>query len=639
MQKAAIIIPCYNRLSYLKQTVWSLYNCDLSAVDEIIFINDASTDKATNEFIDSLITKPKTRIVVNRENKGIKGCLIYGYELCFANGYDIVINFDSDAIIRSDCITQLIENYKQIPGTLLTAFHSTTKNANGSERHFIIEEALNICYKRSVGGINFCIDKQAYEQFVKPALNSNTNWDHQACINSGGAYCLKPSLVQHIGFDSSLNHTEQPDIADDFYYWDLPSVTLLGVDNQPERLNRAKEICTKWIKFGEVVTLNPDIRSKEAYSEFMIKEAYKYVKTTHCLIFQHDGYVNNWMAWDNVWLQYDYIGAPWHYQDGMAVGNGGFSLRSRRLMEIIATDTQISFTHPEDHHICRTYRPYLEQTYGIKFAPLEVAEKFSFEGYMQPNKVLKDQFGVHGSNPRKAAPIVRPVKQKYVIGQFASLGDILWLVPLVRALNDEGNETIWPVNPEYLSLRKHFPDLNFIDKNLYNLPYESRNRIMTPYGQWLPYRYASENMGRTLRDCMESKYSIYGHSWKIFRSLHWERDRKAEQSLYDKLIDKKPYIIVNRYYGAQGQFQITPELPLGANVIEMKPIEGFTMLDWGMVIENASEIHTANTSILYMLEQMRLDMPIHLYSRNGLWSEKAFEYTQFIHSKPYQLHI
>lgn len=634
----AIIIPCFNRLEYLKQTVWSLYNCDISAVDEIIFINDASTDKATNEFIDSLITKPKTRIVVNRENKGIKGCLLYGYELCFANGYDIVINFDSDAIIRPDAVIKLIENYDKTGNGILTGFHSVTKNANGSDRHKIKYDFEDIYFKTSVGGINLCVNKQAYEEFVKPALLSSGNWDHNSCINAGGAWCIKQSVVQHIGFDSSLNHTEQPDIADDFYYWDLPSVTLLGVDNQPERLSKAKDICTKWIKFGKVITLNPDIRSKEAYSQFMIKEAYKHVKTEHCLIFQHDGYVNNWMAWDNHWLQYDYIGAPWHYQDGMAVGNGGFSLRSRRLMEIIATDPKISFTHPEDHHICRTYRPYLETTYGIKFAPLEVAEKFSFEGYMQPNKTLKDQFGVHGfRHNQQTAP--KPVKQRYVIGQFASLGDILWLVPLIRALQDEGNECLWPVNPEYLSLKKHFPDLNFVDKNQYNLPYESRNRIMTPYGQWLPYRYASENMGRTLRDCMESKYSIYGHSWKIFRSLHWERDRKAEQSLYDKLIDKKPYIIVNRYYGAQGQFQITPELPLGANVIEMKPIEGFTMLDWGMVIENASEIHTANSSILYMMEQMSLNMPIHLYSRGGLWGEVGFNYTEFIHSKKYIKHI
>ena len=56
------------------------------------------------------------------------------------------------------------------------------------------------------------------------------------------------------------------------------------------------------------------------------------------LIIQHDGFILNHKAWDNEFLNYDYIGAPvyWMGNKLIEVGNGGFSLRSKKLLKIIA---------------------------------------------------------------------------------------------------------------------------------------------------------------------------------------------------------------------------------------------------------------------------------------------------------------
>lgn len=604
-------------------------------------MDDCSTDKETLCLINDFLSKTNGVGFTNSANSGIKTSLLSGYEYSFSNGYDLVINLDSDAIVRRDFVKQLVDNY--LPHTLLTGFHSITKNSNGTERHQIIGDNLITskdtnngiiavdypCYfKQSVGGINFCIDSYAYAHYVEPALHSPGNFDHNACIAAGGAYCLKESVIDHIGFDSSMGHIEEPDTAANFYFHKLPDVTLVCVDGRGGKwIEDPIGKSSKQLQFGDIMTIQPEINTIEQYSHYIAKELYHCIKTSHILIIQHDGYIINPNEWDDSWLQYDYIGATWWYHDGMNVGNGGFSLRSRRLMEIVATDPHITQYHPEDHHICRTYRKYLENTYGIKFAPEDVADKFSYEGYMQPHKSLGKQFGFHGK--RNMRPRV-PTGKRYVIGQFRGLGDILFLVPLVRALMEEGNEIIWPIDPEYISISKHFPDLPMVDMREVPIDYNRPSRYPTNYGEFLPYRFASELMHRSLRDCMNSKYELYRHDWKMWRMLSWRRDLENEQRLIDLIEAYGDYQLINEDFGAASSgmkcvIKSNPSLP----IVKMSVIPGFTLIDWLGVIEGAKEIHTANTSIMYLLELMSLDIPVYVYPR-GIWGERAFEYTRHL---------
>jgi hypothetical protein len=79
-------------------------------------------------------------------------------------------------------------------------------------------------------------------------------------------------------------------------------------------------------------------------------------------------------------LQYDYIGAVWgNYKDAFRVGNGGFSLRPKNLL---LASRQIGLEGDvlnEDDLLCRKHRPMLECEFGIRFAPENTAERFSFE--------------------------------------------------------------------------------------------------------------------------------------------------------------------------------------------------------------------------------------------------------------------
>lgn len=132
------------------------------------------------------------------------------------------------------------------------------------------------------------------------------------------------------------------------------------------------------------------IKSTEEYSRFVIKELPNYITTDFVLIIQWDGFVINGDCWTEEFKNYDYIGAPWFHRP-VKVGNGGFSLRSQKLLRA-AQSIEMETYHPEDRCICETYRDRLEQDCDIRFAPEEVAAKFAFEGiaYSHPT------FGFHG---------------------------------------------------------------------------------------------------------------------------------------------------------------------------------------------------------------------------------------------------
>jgi tetratricopeptide (TPR) repeat protein len=160
------------------------------------------------------------------------------------------------------------------------------------------------------------------------------------------------------------------------------------------------------IEAVDTVVIDP-IRSLQDYSRFVVKQLLHHVNTEYVLIIQWDGYIVNPEMWSEQFLLFDYIGARWPGQIGAhsrhgahniripaahAVGNGGFSLRSRTLLEALQDPRITLGAYPEDMAICLTYHEYLERQYGIAFAPAEVADQFSFErvGPSGPT------FGFHG---------------------------------------------------------------------------------------------------------------------------------------------------------------------------------------------------------------------------------------------------
>lgn len=194
---------------------------------------------------------------------------------------------------------------------------------------------------------------------------------------------------------------------------DFKNITLVAVAGTKvlETIDAMRK-CHEQAHFEQTLLLSPKLDYKQ-YNEFVAMELWKYINTDYCLLFQNDGYIIDGSKWTDEFLNYDYIGAPWRLPDDglsyrtpdgaiMRVGNGGFSLRSKKLLEaptklgLTFSDNGTGFWH-EDGWLCCHVRRELEN-YGIKFAPIEVAAQFSTEFTISETV---PSFGAHGVGLRQ----------------------------------------------------------------------------------------------------------------------------------------------------------------------------------------------------------------------------------------------
>jgi|APGre2960657373_1045057.scaffolds.fasta_scaffold122344_1 hypothetical protein len=164
----------------------------------------------------------------------------------------------------------------------------------------------------------------------------------------------------------------------------------------------------------------PSIANIDDYNYYILYELHRHIETDFVLISQDHAFIINPEAWTDEFLNYDYLGAPWPWRENSFVtpfgehirsGNGGFSLRSKRLLEVpnkvnipFKVAEQADFykmfgatNTNEDGNICVHNRHiFMEQ--GCKFPPVELAAKFSYESPVPENQGIIP-FGFHNNLP------------------------------------------------------------------------------------------------------------------------------------------------------------------------------------------------------------------------------------------------
>lgn len=226
---------------------------------------------------------------------------------------------------------------------------------------------------------------------------------------------------------------------------DLSRVTCFAIDNtnRIDETISALHTCMNFANFGEVkLVTTPEYVNKykdecttdgilveeqvapltniDEYSYYILYHLHQHIQTDYVLLVQDHAFIINPNSWSEEFLKYDYIGAPWPYRDRayitpfgehQRVGNGGFSLRSKRLLEVplhknipfrVAEQPDFykmfgSKNTNEDGNIA-VHNKHLFEEAGCKIAPIEVARFFSYETPVPENQGIIP-FGFHNNLP------------------------------------------------------------------------------------------------------------------------------------------------------------------------------------------------------------------------------------------------
>jgi len=201
----------------------------------------------------------------------------------------------------------------------------------------------------------------------------------------------------------------------------LPGVTLLiyNPEKDPDLSARVINHVCGGIEFGDVVHLagsRPSVAHPGRWlpvppanvsqgQRFQALELGKYFTTPFLLHIETDGFPVNFHLWDPAFLGYDYIGAPWQKR-GLAtganrVGNGGCSVQSRRFRDFVEAHGHLYREGTlSDVFFCQELYPQADAA-GIRFAPLDLALRFSMENPIPefPRWKPSQSFAFHGRFP------------------------------------------------------------------------------------------------------------------------------------------------------------------------------------------------------------------------------------------------
>src|SRR6266403_1812794 len=191
----------------------------------------------------------------------------------------------------------------------------------------------------------------------------------------------------------------------------LKNVTLLFVETRAHDITkRVIDDCIAKADFGDILIYSdqperipipgaryeivPDFPNKKEAGRFYYSAAMAKVSTDFALMLEWDGGIFDASKWKPEFFDYDYVGAPWntvrHEHNRLDVGNGGFTLMSKRLGHFLCRDAG-RFPVCTDWDVCRTQRIRLEQE-GFKWPGRDLASFFAWELTVRN----PDHFGFHG---------------------------------------------------------------------------------------------------------------------------------------------------------------------------------------------------------------------------------------------------
>tara|TARA_R100001443_G_scaffold12706_2_gene22414 strand:- start:4040 stop:4762 length:723 start_codon:yes stop_codon:yes gene_type:complete len=232
-----------------------------------------------------------------------------------------------------------------------------------------------------------------------------------------------------------------------------------------------------------------------------------------------------------------------------------------------------------------------------------------------------------------------------LVNQPAGLGDIMFLQTLVKNINF--SKVYWPVYDHYLD-----------DCNTYlsseKVTYISNSSPALDNGDLKFDGVANFDKSHLIhktaqKSFMYSKYEMLGldpSMWML--DFKYSRDSEKESNLFNKVVKQKKYKLINLGFGSSPESKFSEntrsdllsKFSNDDSAVFLEPVEGFSLFDWSKVIEHADEIHTVETSLVYLVEYLQTTDKLFMYLKGSkesfLTQYDGWDYICRIHNKNWE---
>jgi hypothetical protein len=217
--------------------------------------------------------------------------------------------------------------------------------------------------------------------------------------------------------------------------------------------------------------------------------------------------------------------------------------------------------------------------------------------------------------------------------QDGGLGDIIFLQSLIKSL--KYTTVYWPMSDHFLKTCTAYmpsPKIKYVKKEF----------SITEDCDILNFDKAHLVKPSSTRSFMYPKYEILNQdpkNWGKFCTFN--RNNEKEVNLKNILNPPDGYKLVNLLYGSYPNSKKREDLyelfKNDSKVVFVEPIKGFDLFDWSLLIEEAEEIHTVETSMVYLVELLKTTEKLYMY-RKGTKEEffsffNNWDYINLLHQK------